>query len=726
MCRNVSLPFFCLLLCLRLKAQTEVVIPKISETPKIDGKLTEAFWSRPFLFRDFVQNFPTDTLPAKNETEVMLCYDDKNLYVAAKCYNTGQARDVVQSLKRDFSITRSDAFIVSLSPIQDKINGYSFGVNPFGVQREGLIANAGAFGVTTAWDNLWHCEVERKTADSTHPLGYWVCEMRIPFSTLRFKKNSAEWGINLARVDMKTNETSVWKTVPLGFNISHLGFAGTFRFEEPLQKASRSFSWIPYVAGGAFYNNSEPGPPKIKNLAAAGFDAKIGVTSSLNLDLTVYPDFSQVEVDDQVINLDRFEVFFPERRQFFLENGDLFDQFGFSRIRPFFSRRIGLAQGQNIPIIGAARLSGNINKDWRIGVMNLQTLARNDLQIPAQNYTVAAVQRRIFDRSNISLITVNQYRFDRRYNGVDNLNQVTGLDYNLYSKNNLWRGKFFYHHSFYGRTVAAEGGTQAGWLNFRNRKWDIHWNHEYVGRAYKAETGFVPRTGYVRLEPYARYTFFPKSRTLFSHSFFLYYSQYFDLNTRKSTDRLNQASYKMIFKNTAELSFSYQEYQTLLARDLRLSKELTIPSGNYFYRGATITALSDFRKAFSWNAAADFGQFYDRLRWNLNAGGSYRFQPYGSVNLTASHSLFIQPQQSLKHLVLINTKLELSITRDVFFNAIVQYNTQANLFSTNLRFQWRFRPMSDLFLVYTEGYSGEFQNLNRAFILKLVYWINPI
>lgn len=708
-----------------MRVQAQMVIPKIQESLRIDGKLTETIWSEPFAFRNFVQNFPTDTLAAKNETEVMLCYDDKHLYVAAKCYNITKAKDVVQSLKRDFSITRSDALVVSLSPINDKINGYSFGVNPFGVQREGLIANAGAFGVTTAWDNLWYCEVGRNGADSANANGYWVCEMRIPFSSLRFKKDNNEWGINIARIDMKTNETSVWKTVPLGFNVSHLGFAGSFQFEQPLQKSSRSFSWIPYVAGGAAYNNTEPGPPKIKNLAAAGFDAKVGVTSSLNLDLTVYPDFSQVEVDDQVINLDRFEVFFPERRQFFIENGDLFDQFGFSKIRPFFSRRIGLAQGQNIPIIGAARLSGNVNKDWRIGVMNLQTLSRNDLQIPAQNYTVAALQRRVFDRSNISLITVNQYRFDSRFSGVDNLNQVTGVDYNLYSKNNLWRGKFFYHHSFYGRKVEAEGGAQAGWLNFRNRQWDINWNHEYVGRMYKAETGFVPRTGYVRLEPYARYTFFPKSAKIFSHSFFVYYSQYLDLNTRKSTDRLNQLNYKMIFKSTAEFSVSYQEYQTLLQRDLRLSKDLIIPAGNYVYRGGTVSYLSDFRKPLSGNASADFGKFYDRLRWNMSAGGSYRFQPFGAINITAVHSAFFQPGSPVKHLVLVNSKLELSITRDIFFNAIVQYNTQANLLSSNFRLQWRFRPMSDLFFVYTEGYSGELQNQNRAFILKLVYWINP-
>jgi len=223
-----------------------------------------------------------------------------------------------------------------------------------------------------------------------------------------------------------------------------------------------------------------------------GLDAKIAVTSSLNLDVTINPDYSQVEVDQQIINLTRFSLFFPEKRQFFIENSDLFAQFGFRQVRPFFSRNIGLFKGQTVPIIAGTRLSGNINKAWRIGLMNMQTAQDTTLGLNPQNYTVAAFQRMLFGRSNIAGIFVNrQGLIDKELNFTD-YNRILGLDFNLRSNNNKWMGKAFYHHSFTPQ-FKSDNYTHAVWMMYNSQNLFGMWNHEFVGENYIPDIGFVPR-----------------------------------------------------------------------------------------------------------------------------------------------------------------------------------------------------------------------------------------
>ena len=231
----------------------------------------------------------------------------------------------------------------------------------------------------------------------------------------------------------------------------------------------------------------------------AGTDVKIAISTSLNLDLTINPNFAQVEVDEQVTNLDRFELFFPERRQFFLENSDLFAKFGYNKVRPFFSRRIGLES----PIIAGARLSGKLNQDWRLGLMNISTAKEDSISLPAQNYTVAALQRRVFARSNIAAIFINRQAInfdDMTFENTDQerheYNRLIGIDYNLASANNLWTGKFILHKSFTPRVSGGNDYAHGVKLNYSSQTFEAEWNHELVGEDFNAEVGFIPRTGY--------------------------------------------------------------------------------------------------------------------------------------------------------------------------------------------------------------------------------------
>jgi hypothetical protein len=685
---------------------------------EIDGRLTEQTWHQALPITGFTQTYPTDTAAAKSQTEVMLAFDEEYLYVAAICYGENPLEKyVVTSLKRDFSYDQNDAFEILLNPQNDQQNGFSFVVNALGAQREGLVADGGVFGASPVWDNKWISAVERFE-------DRWQVEMAIPFKTLRYKTRSEFWNINFTRNDLSRNETSTWSPVPLRFNTANLVYHGNLVWEKEPPKPGANISLIPYVMGGANFDYRET-PKSTSDLANIGLDAKVGITPSLNLDITLNPDFSQVEVDQQVINLDRFNVFFPERRNFFLENGDLFANFGFSKIRPFFSRRIGLSQGQSIPIYGGLRLSGNINSKLRIGAMSMQTAGDDELGVIGQNYTVAAFQHRVLKRSNIGGIIVNRLGFDGLDFQPGDYNTIVGLDFNIFSENNYWRGKAFYHQSF-SDGYEKDAFAQAFWLRYNTGKVFLEWNHEYVGENYRADVGFLPRYDYFRLEPIARFNLFPKDQPkVNNYEFGLYNSTYWNGDWRL-TDMVFKPSFLINFTNYSGFELYYRELYTYLSEPFDPIREGTpLPVGGYNYRSAGVNAKSDFRKPFYIQGGIEFGSFYNGTKLTALTTLRYRFQPWGSISIDAELNdiQFPSPYES-SVLVLVGPKAELSFSKSVFFSTFLQYNTQISNLNINTRLQWRFAPMSDLYIVYTDNYSLDFGKTVRAFVIKLNYWFN--
>ncbi|MEO0876206.1 MAG: DUF5916 domain-containing protein, partial [Bacteroidota bacterium] len=313
-----------------------VFLKKSQDKITIDGRVDEAAWFSGSPATNFWENFPTDTVLCDAKTEIYMTFDEDNLYIAAKCYAPGQ-NYVVPSLRRDYRAGGSDNITFLLDPFRDRTNAFVFGMNPYGVMREALISNGGnsTSDWLGEWDNKWKGE-------SAIFEDYWSCEIAIPFSTIRFPEGQTEWYFNSYRFDTQSNTRSTWQPIPQNQIIMSLAYMGNMQWEEAPKSPGKSISLIPYITAGT-QRDFEGGLPADNNFNVGG-DAKIAVTSGLNLDLTVNPDFSQVEVDRQVINLGRFEVFFPERRQFFLENSDLFSTFGDNRANPFFSRRIGVTQ----------------------------------------------------------------------------------------------------------------------------------------------------------------------------------------------------------------------------------------------------------------------------------------------------------------------------------------------------------------------------------------------
>lgn len=713
-------------------------IKKATSKIIIDGELNEPDWQTAETAKDFFQNFPADTSFALIKTEAFVTYNDENFYVAAICYDSIKGDYVIQSLKRDFSYPISDAFAVFIDPFYDQTNGFCFSINPLGVQREGVLEGGGVMGVTTNWDNRWYSEVKRYEDK-------WIVEMAIPFKSIRFKEGITSWGINFSRNELKLNENSSWSPVPRNFNVSSLANTGELIWDSSPKKAGANISIIPYVIGSANEDFIGDSVPRYK--PNAGMDAKIAVTSSMNLDLTINPDFSQVEVDRQVTNLARFSLFFPEKRQFFIENSDLFSQFGFRQIRPFFSRRIGLYNGKAIPIIAGARLSGKVDENWRIGAMNMQTARDSALGLEAQNYSVMAFQRKVFSRSNIAGIFVNRQGFRNKDMMANDFNRVVGLDYNLASANNEWFGKIFYHQSIVPELSYKPGEkskirfndnySHASFLLYNTRRIFAMWNHEYAGKNYSADVGFVPRIenydaasakvnyySYWRFEPEVSYKFYPKSKFINYHGPEIYSSIYLD-SAFQTTESFTKVGYLLKFANTSEVSIEAHKHFTKLffPTDILQAGGIPLPAEHYHYNMVKINLLSNQRRKLNARISARYGGFYNGYFTATDGDIYFRIQPWGILGLNYSiDDIHLPSPYNSATLILLGPSFELSFTKSLFFTTFIQYNTQADNININSRLQWRFKPMSDFFVVYSDNYDSKLGKKNRAIVLKFVYW----
>ncbi|WP_158010870.1 DUF5916 domain-containing protein [Hymenobacter lapidarius] len=693
----------------------------------LDGVLDEAAWQGADVATNFTQNFPYDSARARSPTEVRVLYDEQFVYIGAVCHDTLPGDVVVSSLRRDFSSV-SDLFEVYVDPFEDRTNGFAFGVNPLGVEREGLIARGTELSLD--WDNRWFSRVTRQP-------GRWTVEMAIPFKTLRYRAGATAWRMNFARVDNKRNQKSTWAPVPRNFPLHSLAFGGEVRWAGPLPRRGTPVSLIPYLTGGARRDQESNGPLNFPR--NAGADAKVALTSALNLDLTVNPDFSQVEVDQQVTNLSRFEIFFPERRQFFLENSDLFGRYGFENINPFFSRRIGATEDpstgtfRQTPIYAGARLSGRLNDKWRVGLLSMQAARDGALRLPSTNYAVAAVQRQVFSRSNVGLLVVSKQAVQDSSGEVGlrgrPYNRVVGLDYNLASADNRWTGKFFYHRSF----TSGKGGTDehaaAAYLNYDTPTFYLEIGQEYVGRDYRAEVGYVPRTNYWRLEPGTGYYFYPRrNRVVNSHGPYVGTDLITTRTLSRTLDHDIDLGYIIRFQNTSQFRFFLRYDYTFLfdAFDPTNTGGPELPTGTaYTYRSLRVRYESDARRRLNGTAFLRVGEYFNGRITALSGRLTYRVQPYGSVSLEyALNRLVLPAPYASATLVLLGPRLDVSFSRQLFLSATAQYNSQRRNLNTNLRLQWRFRPVSDLFIVYTDNYSDRLLVKNRGVVVKLTYWLN--
>ncbi len=704
---------------------------KLKEPVILDGELSETIWTDSEGWNgNFRQYFPSDTSESRIRTRVKIAFDDQNLYIAAVMENLGPRNYVSTSLRRDFRGEQNDAIVFVLDTFNDKTNAFSFGINPYGVQREGLISNGGSKSedLSLAWDNKWFSEA--KIFEN-----HWQAEMIIPLSTIRFSDGAQNWNVNFYRIDSEYGERSTWTPIPRNFPILTLAYSRKLIFEEPLKKNSANISLIPYTAARTSKNFIEGTEEELT--PSFGGDAKIGIGPALNLDLTFNPDFSQVEVDQQVTNLDRFEIFFPERRQFFLENADLFDSFGQMRSRPFFSRRIGVdidsATGQNVQskIIYGARLSGKITEDWRIGLMNMQTATDEEAGISGKNFTVMALQKKVFTRSNIGLIFV-----DRESLAVDEFqqlfdpsayNRLIGVDYNLNSADGKWTGKVFYHRTFESRETVSPYSFNAYMLYS-----DVHWawsfSYQDIGQDFNPLVGFVPRVNFKRLNPDLAYLFYPKSKLINRHGPKVEFEGYWNEEIGQ-TDRDINLGYLIRFNSFSELAVTQKNRYIYLFQDFDPTRTGGVPlaaGSDYYNKTVQLEYKSNPRNRVNLELDAEAGQYYTGNFQRVTGQMGLRMGYLANVSMNFNYARIRLPEpQSDADLILVGPRIDLTVTKKLFWTTFVQYNNQIDNININTRFQWRYAPVSDFFLVYTDNYfPGDFVPKQRSLVLKLNYWLN--
>ena len=706
----------------------KVTVFKIDQPIVLDGLIDEDVWKKAESAQNFYQYFPTDSLRAAYDTKISFLYDDANLYIALDVTTPGD-NYVIPSLKRDYRAGNNDNISLVFDTFNDGINAYLFGVNPLGVMREALIAGGGndLRNFTTSWDVKWRSEIHLKEK------GYYG-EIIIPLNSLKFKPGSQVWRFNSYRFDMQSGETTTWANIPQNQQIFGLAFMGDLVFEHPLGQSRTPLAIVPFVNGiaekGADFGRGQT--------VSVGADAKIPLGNSMNLDLTYRPDFSNVEIDDQVTNLTRFELLMPERRQFFIDNNDLFGNYGNSQdVNPFFSRRIGLAKDQDGNTIenkinAGARFSGNLSNGWRLGLLHIQTEADQENEISGNNNSVFALQKQVFARSSISLIAVQRATIsgDEFTEEADRYNRVIGLDYNLASEDNKWTGKFYYIHTD-SPEIGPHSGAAGGNLEYLTKNFGAGLRVSYVGEDYRADLGFTRRYDFLVVRPYIQYNIWPQKGAFNRHEIRFSPNKLWRPGMDyQNTDRNTSLSWEASMNDLSKWQIRATQRYTYLTDSFnptRNDENLPIPAQTcHTYTEVELEYQSDPRKSLFYTLTPSSGEFYNGWRNALQARISLRMQPKTTISVQTEYNQLLFPQPFADAtLFFISPKLDYTFSKSVFWSATAQYNNSGDYLGVNARLQWRFAPLSDLFVVYNDQYQWtDWLPKYRSINLKLSYWLN--
>ena len=696
----------------------------------IDGIDNETDWKIAEIKSNFWQWFPTDSLKALNQTEIRFLYDSNNIYVFIKCYED-KNNTIISSLRRDMG-RFSDFFLFTLDTFNDLTNAYAFGGNSVGVKKDEIIFNGGrTLGKDSNWD--WDAKFDLKTKVYEN---FYTAEIKIPLSSIRFSNNSKLWKYNVYRRRINDNEFSTLFRVPQEQSFINLSYSKPLIFEKPLGKSKTPITIIPYI-NLLKSNNFEIG--KKTNDFQYGGDGRIYIGTGLNLDVTINPDFSQIEVDDQIINLTRFALRLPEKRQFFIQNSDLFSGFGdIYENQPFFTRRIGVTKDINGNTIqnkihAGIRLSGKLTNKLRVGLLNMQTAEDEMNLIPSNNNTVLSFQQSIFSKSNFKFLFVNRQKTSENNSllNQEKYNRVLGFDYNFISKDDKIRGKVFFYNTF-SPSVNKEGFSTGGWINYNTRQNRFRTAFFKTTPNFTSDLGFTRRTDFKKNYTSYNRVFYPKSKSLQSIEFGpqLYYIDKPGLNNQV-TDRRLSANLSFNFKNMSGIDFESTNSYIFLENNFDptgANENSPINRGAYETRQIEIEYGSTNRRKFRFKSNINVGGYFNGEKYSISNDFNFRIDKLMQASLKFRYDKIDLPDpQNSVALFLISPKVDFTFSKNIFWATFVQYSNFSNSLGINSRFQWRFAPLSDLFLVYTDNSNyieNNFIPNFRTVNLKITYWIN--
>ncbi len=685
---------------------------RITRPITVDGVLDEAEWATATVLTDFVQQLPSTGFPATFKTDVRLLYDERNLYVSSVNHDPEPGRAITVGLERDFVSTNSDIFGVAFDTFLDKRNSFLFLVNPKGAVRDEQTFNDSRT-IVDAWDGIY-------TVKTTQQDSSWVVEMTIPLKTLRFdaRRDPQTWGVNFIRRVRRVNETSYWAPLERQYRVHRMSKAGTIEGLAGLQQG-RNLQIKPYALSSNSTGAQVPSS-SLGTKADIGGDIKYGVTPSLTLDLTVNTDFSQVEVDQQVVNLTRFGVLFPERREFFIENSGSF-AFGdvternyrmgaaLNDFTLFNSRQIGLTpDGLPLPIVGGGRLTGRAG-GFEVGLLDMQTQRAGST--PAENFAVARVRRNLFGNSDVGLLLSNREATDS-----NTFNRSVGIDANIRPFGNLIINSYLAQ----SRADRATSDGSAGRMSvaYRGKLWNSSAMYKRVSENFDPGMGFVRRRGFQQYFATTGIHARPKLPGIQELNPYIEADYYADYGGGEQSHRIT-AALDVFFVPDGELKLVVNDWFDRLDTPFTPFPGRSIPVGRYNYRDAQVTYTTTQRYPIYGNAGVKFGEYYNGNVRNVNGGITWRPRYDVSFEGTYQHNdIALQSGAFVADLAGLRAKYAWSTT--FFGSTFVQYNTQTKSFVTNARVAWRYSPLSDVFLVYTERQNTETSVRNeRSIALKV-------
>ncbi len=666
----------------------------------IDGRLDEPAWNRAEPVDGFTQREPVPGRPASERTEVRILYDRENLYIGAMLYDSDPSGIIGDERRRDADLRRNDAFAVLIDTYHDHRNGFFFETNPVGARAEAIVFDEGR-ELNFDWDGIWW--VESRITDEG-----WQVEMRIPFSTLRFDRERIEtWGLQMRRLIRRKNEEVYWSGIHLDASMWRVSLAGHLTGLEDI-RPGRNIEIKPYILSGVERVPSI-GMDDTRVVKDGGVDIKYALTPHLTLDLTVNTDFAQVEADELKINITRFPLFFPEKREFFLEGSGFFE-FGLrARLQPFFSRRIGISGGKEIPILVGGKLTGKAGR-YGIGVLSVETRKKGDE--PRTNYSVVRIKRDILDRSKIGFIAISKEPDEGPFN------RTFGVDANLVFMDYLYINSFLLKT----QTQGSKGDDMARYLNViwldPYRYFKV--SHLDVEDRFNPEVGFVRRRGIKESSLYGEVFMRPERSIVRQYSFYglmKYISDQEDMVIGRNGD----IGFTLTFHSGEDFRIAYKREFDRLDFDFDIRPGITIPEGGYSFHSLYVRLSTDRRRRVSAWMAFERGSYYDGDRVSYDWSFNLRPTRYLRVSPGLKREEVDLPWGSFTA-NLVNTTIEYTISTKAFLNALLQWNDDMEEASVNLRFNYQYRPGSDIYVVYNERrdtFEGGF--VDRALVVKLTY-----
>ncbi len=689
----------------------------VEGTIRVDGILDETTWANNAPSSDFVQAEPLDGQPATEKTDVWVAYNEDYLYIAAHLHDAQSAPRIISDIRKDFAEADQDDFEVLLDTFGDRRNGYIFITNSAGARNDRQIALEGR-EVNQSWDAVW--DVRTNNASDG-----WTVEMRIPFRALRFDKSSqTPWGINFSRRIRRKNEVVYWSPVPRAYTLARASLAGDL-IGLQVGSAGRDLRVKPYVAGSTIrpQGTASLPNPEFTSKGNVGVDIKAAVTPGLTLDVTVNPDFGQAEADEQRVNLTQFSLFMPEKRDFFLENSGVFyvgDAARNSRTNTvptadednllFFSRRIGLASGAQIPIDGGLRLSGKLTESSRLGLLSVNERSaslrpgtnssvlrfRQDLGNVGHDIGFFAMQRMNIGGPDTGVLTTRKNYSNRVY-GIDNNIRISqNVDLNSYvvftETSGIDKGGYGWRSTINkeGNFFHVKTGVMQLGPGYNN---DLGYYRRTDIRKYLLDTGIRPRSAGLRAHGI---------REFHPHVVWEYQE---DLKTGQMVSKNLHTGWSTFFNNGAVIELSVNPRFNQLTAPLRPNAKMTeaIPAGNYGWTEPQIYIITDKSRPISMDVRLIGGGLYSGTQRTVNGSATFRagYRLNASLGLQRTSAKLDRPDVKFVN-TLITAKLNYSFTTNMFIDALSQYDQVTKRFNANIRFNLIHHPLSDLFIVYND------------------------